>query len=547
MTNDSNSSPPNSGADTNTTGNSDALPRRDFLKVAGAGAGMALLGGASSVAASGVPDARRVAAIRTTAASPDIVVIGSGAWGSWTALHLRKMGAKVTVVDSYGAGNSRSTSGDETRGVRSSYGDKPGQLGELWMLWARESMKRWIAFDDEWGKQFRLNLFHVTGDLIFRQEWDNFQLRTKVWWDKNKIPYQILKPEDVRKSFPVISIDDITAIIYEPDAGVVRARRACQHVSAVFEMLGGKVMIGRASPSKISNGRLEEISLDTGAKLRADTFVYCVGPWLGKTFPEIFAKKTRAPIGYVCYFGTPINDQRFTFPNLPSYNFPGVTGWAALPVDNRGFRVRGAERAPGDPGGRGGAGGPAGAAAPGGANASGANPTPANAANVNPANPNAANAPGGRGGGGVGGRGGGGGGGQNNADVPPAQQDPDTSDRWADLPRIEGSRRFVAHRFPMLKDAPIAQTHACHYESTVSGNFIIDKHPQMSNVWIAAGGNAEGFKFSPKIGDYVAQRVMGIEGDPAIAKGFKIPEKDYEPPAPPGTPADSTRRRQPDE
>ena len=547
MTNDSNSSPPNSGADTNTTGNSDALPRRDFLKVAGAGAGMALLGGASSVAASGVPDARRVAAIRTTAASPDIVVIGSGAWGSWTALHLRKMGAKVTVVDSYGAGNSRSTSGDETRGVRSSYGDKPGQLGELWMLWARESMKRWIAFDDEWGKQFRLNLFHVTGDLIFRQEWDNFQLRTKVWWDKNKIPYQILKPEDVRKSFPVISIDDITAIIYEPDAGVVRARRACQHVSAVFEMLGGKMMIGRASPSKISNGRLEEISLDTGAKLRADTFVYCVGPWLGKTFPEIFAKKTRAPIGYVCYFGTPINDQRFTFPNLPSYNFPGVTGWAALPVDNRGFRVRGAERAPGDPGGRGGAGGPAGAAASGGANASGANPTPANAANANPANPNAANAPGGRGGGGGGGRGGGGGGGQNNADVPPAQQDPDTSDRWADLPRIEGSRRFVAHRFPMLKDAPIAQTHACHYESTVSGNFIIDKHPQMSNVWIAAGGNAEGFKFSPKIGDYVAQRVMGIEGDPAIAKGFKIPEKDYEPPAPPGTPADSTRRRQPDE
>jgi len=193
-----------------------------------------------------------------------------------------------------------------------------------------------------------------------------------------------------------------------------------------------------------------------------------------------------------------------------------------------------------------GPGGPAGAAAPGGANAAAANPTPANAAAANAANPNAANAAGGRGGGG-GGRGGGGGGGQNNADVPPAQQDPDTSDRWADLPRVEGSRRFVAHRFPILKDAPIAQTHACHYESTVSGNFIIDKHPQMSNVWIAAGGNAEGFKFSPKIGDYVAQRVMGIEGDPAIAKGFKIPEKDYEPPAPPGTPADSTRRRQPDE
>ncbi len=544
MTNDSNSPSPSTDTHTNPAGAPDALPRRDFLKVAGVGAGAALLGGASALGASGIPEGRRVAAIRTTAASPDIVVIGAGAWGSWTALHLRKMGAKVTVVDSYGAGNSRSTSGDETRGVRSSYGDKPGQLGELWMLWARESMKRWIAFDDEWGKEFRLNLFHVTGDLIFRQEWDNFQLRTKVWWDKNKIPYQILKPEDVRKAFPVISIDDITAIIYEPDAGVVRARRACQSVAAVFEKLGGKIGIGRAAPSKISNGKLEEISLDTGATLRADTFVYCVGPWLGKTFPELFAKKTRAPIGYVCYFGTPINDQRFTFPNMPSYNFPGVTGWAALPVDNRGFRVRGAERAPGDPGGRGGpgGGGPAGGAAPAGGNAAGANPASANAAN-----PPAGNAAGGRGGGRGGGGGGGGGGGNNNADVPPAQQDPDTSDRWADASRIEGSRRFVAHRFPILKDAPIAQTHACHYESTVSGNFIIDKHPHMSNVWIAAGGNAEGFKFSPKIGDYVAQRVMGIEGDATIAKGFKIPEKDYDPPTPPGTPADSTTRRRPPE
>jgi glycine/D-amino acid oxidase-like deaminating enzyme len=124
----------------------------------------------------------------------------------------------------------------------------------------------------------------------------------------------------------------------------------------------------------------------------------------------------------------------------------------------------------------------------------------------------------------------------------PPPQDPDTSDRWADQTRIDGSRRFIAHRFPLLKDAPIAQTHACHYESTSSGNFIIDIHPQMSNVWIVAGGNAEGFKFSPVVGEYAAQRVMGIEGDPAVAKGFRIPEKEYDPVPPPGTPADSTRR-----
>jgi sarcosine oxidase len=504
------------------------LARREFLKVAGAGAGLLLVGGSGLAHASVVPGLRAAPAIRTGAASPDIIVIGAGAWGSFTAMNLRKMGAKVTVVDAYGPGNVRSTSGDETRGVRSSYGDKTGSLGELWMLWAREAMKRWVAFDDEWGREFRLNLFHTTGDLIMRTEWDNFQLRTKVWWDKHKIPYEVLNPDDVRKAFPVISMDDITAVLYEPDAGVVRARRAAQAAANVFERLGGKIVIGRATPSKISNDRLEEISLDTGAKLRADTFVFAIGPWMGKTFPDILAKKTRVPIGYVCYFGTPVNDERFTYPNIPSFNFPGVTGWAALPVDNRGFRVRGTERLPTPPGEVAGAGAGANAgAANGGGRGGGRGGAGANAAGASAAN-----------------AGGGGGRGGQQPEVPLAQQDPDTSDRWADQSRIDGSRRFVAHRFPLLKDAPISQTHACHYEQTSSGNFIIDIHPHMSNAWIVAGGNAEGFKFSPVIGDYAAQRVMGIEGDAEIAKTFRIPEKEYEPPAPPAG-ADATKKTPP--
>ncbi|HEY4303113.1 MAG TPA: FAD-binding oxidoreductase [Gemmatimonadaceae bacterium] len=530
------------------------LPRRDFIKAAGAGAGMLLMGGANENLL--IPDPSRISNVRPAAASPEIIVIGAGLWGSFTALNLRRLGAKVTIVDAYGPGNGRSTSGDETRGVRSSYGDRAGAQGETWMLWARESMTKWKDFDAEWGKQLRLNLFHQCGDMIFRPEWDNFQLRCKVWWDKNKIPYEILNPVDVRKAYPVFSIDDITAIIYEPDAGVVRARRAAQAAAAAFEALGGKIVIGRATPSKFSNGKLEEISLDTGETLRADTFVFAVGPWLGKTFPDLFAKKTRVPMGYVVYFATPIGDHRFTYPNLPTYNFPGVTGWPALPVDNRGFRVRGAERAPT----------PAQAATTNGPNtpvstAGTATDTGSNLANAGrgagaagSANANAggdgrggagrgANAAGAAGANAAGGGRGQGGGNQQQQDVPPQQQDPDTSDRWADQTRIDGSRRFVAHRFPLLKDAPVAQTHSCHYESTVTGNFIIDKHPQWSNVWISAGGNAEGAKFAPKIGDYVANRVMG-KTDP-VDKQFKIPDAEYPPPPPP-TPADSTRARPPE-
>jgi sarcosine oxidase len=448
--------------------------RRDFLRIAG--------GGLYALGCAGVEGpARAVPGLPTVRAassrSPDVVVIGAGVWGGFTALELRLRGANVTLVDAYGPGNARSSSGDETRGVRSSYGDRPGAQGELWVLWARESMRRWKALDAEWGRELRLDLFHTTGDLILRSEWDNFQLRTKVWWDKHGIPYQVLERDDVRQAFPVLAIDDIGAILYEPDAGVVRARRATQAVAAAFEAAGGRIAIGRASAARATDGRLEAVALDTGQTLRADAFVWCVGPWLGKTFPELFAGKMRQPIGYVCYFATPVGDHRFTYPNLPSYNFPGVTGWPALPVDNRGFRVRGSERAVV----------PAGAPAP---------PRPPQ------------------------------------ADVPPAQRDPDTSDRWADPARIEGSRRFIAKRFPLLASAPLAQTHACHYEATSSGSFIIDRHPTWSNAWIAAGGNAEGFKFAPVVGEYAARRVLGVETDPAVDALFRIPEKDFEPPAP---------------
>jgi sarcosine oxidase len=505
-------------------GVADSLPRREFLRVAGGSAGLFMAGAAGLPLRADAPSVKATLKARATGRSSDIVVIGAGGWGSFTALNLVQRGHKVTLVDAYGPGNARATSGDESRGVRSSYGDRPGVQGEVWTLWAREAMKKWVAFDDEWGKHFRLDLFHVTGDLIMRSEWDNFQLRTKVWWDKHKIPYEILNPADVRKSFPVISIDDITAILYEPDAGVVRARRAAQAAASAFEALGGKIVIGRAvPPTPNPTGRVESLALDTGETLRADTFVFCVGPWMAKTFPELLAKKTRAPMGYVCYFGTPVNDERFTYPNLPSFNFPGVTGWAALPVDNRGFRVRGTERAPGAPTGRGGVG-----------------------AGVQPGTqPGGAGACAGGGGGG-GGRGGQGGFGQQ-ADVPPAQLDPDLSDRWADAARVEGSRRFIAHRFPLLKDAPISETHSCHYESTSSGNYIIDKHPQLSNAWIVAGGNAEGFKMCPVIGEYAANRITGIDGDPVLVKAFKIPIKEFEPPPPPpspkpATPADSAKR-----
>jgi hypothetical protein len=136
-----------------------ALPRRDFLKLAGVGAGALLTSGCASAGAFAA--AAPVRGIERGRAKDGgvghVVVIGAGAWGGWTAYHLRQRGARVTLIDAYGPGNSRSTSGDETRGIRSSYGDRA--TGELWTPWARAAIERWRLFEQEWAPVFRTSYF----------------------------------------------------------------------------------------------------------------------------------------------------------------------------------------------------------------------------------------------------------------------------------------------------------------------------------------------------------------------------------------------------
>lgn len=90
-----------------------------------------------------------------------------------------------------------------------------------------------------------------------------------------------------------------------------------------------------------------------------------------------------------------------------------------------------------------------------------------------------------------------------------ARVDPDTQSRIASPEAIDAARKFVARRFPALANAPIVETRVCQYENTSNGDFLIDRHPEMDNVWLVGGGSGHGFKHGPSVGEYVAARVLG--------------------------------------
>jgi len=91
--------------------------------------------------------------------------------------------------------------------------------------------------------------------------------------------------------------------------------------------------------------------------------------------------------------------------------------------------------------------------------------------------------------------------------------DPDTQSRLVSPEGAEWARQFLVRRFPGLKSAPIVETRVCQYENTSNGDFLIDRHPDFSNVWLAGGGSGHGFKHGPAFGEYAADMVLG-EGKP---------------------------------
>ncbi len=316
------------------------MDRRGFVKAAaGLGVGAAL--GRKRVASGSAAPALHLRQ------NPDVAVIGAGTFGAWTALNLAQSGAQVTLLDQYGPANSRATSGGETRGVRAGYGGRPHH--GLWVRWAKRAITMWNEWDARWQEMLLPRVFFTTSDLIIRDEWTEFMEDVRVNWDREGVRYEVLDADEVKRRWPVIDVAGMTTALWERDAGVVRARRAIESVVRVFEHEGGEVRVGRAAPGPGTGRTLESLRVNPGEALSAGTYVFALGPWYPKVFPQLMGQRLRIPMGHVLYLRTPPGDNRYSYPNLPSYNFPGVTGWPALGPDNRGFRVRTGGQPPHDP------------------------------------------------------------------------------------------------------------------------------------------------------------------------------------------------------
>jgi glycine/D-amino acid oxidase-like deaminating enzyme len=86
--------------------------------------------------------------------------------------------------------------------------------------------------------------------------------------------------------------------------------------------------------------------------------------------------------------------------------------------------------------------------------------------------------------------------------------DPTSGERQVSADGLRAIRDYLGFRFPAMKDAPLLESRVCQYENSPDNNFIIDRHPQRENVWLAGGGSGHGFKHGPALGEMLAELIV---------------------------------------
>lgn len=356
-----------------------------------------------------------------------VVVVGAGVFGSWTAHHLQNAGHRVTLIDAWGASHSRASSGGESRLTRAGYG-----RDAVYTRFAWDSLPQWQALSAVSG----LPILVPCGVVFFSGVEDDYFRGSMEVHKRLGLPIERMDRGQMQSRFPMIDFSGIEVGLFEPKFGALMARRSVQTLVDRFVRAGGEYRIGAALPVSATGTSLSSVKLH-GETLKADRFVFALGPWLPKIFPDVLGQKIFATRQEVFYFATPAGNRDYSAARMPGWaDFNAGDIFYGFPdLENRGVKFANDKHG-----------------------------------------------------------------------VP---VDPDTQDRRPTKAAIDEITAFRDRRFPGLRGAPLIGAEVCQYENSSNGDFLIDMHPDLSNVLLVGGGSGHGFKHGPEVGRYAAARLFG--------------------------------------
>lgn len=238
------------------------------------------------------------------------VVVGAGVFGASLAHRLAGSGWAVTLIEQYTPGHVRAASGGENRLIRASHGHDGWYTAS-----ATRALELWRELEEESGTR----LFVPGGVAWFFSDSEDWADASARELGQARVEFARLSPEEASRLFPSFEPDGLASVLYEPGAGVLRAREATRVLAEQAVARGARLVHSHAEPDE---------------SFEADVVVWTCGAWLARLFPELV--RLTVTRQEVFFYGSP-----------PEWQMPAVPAWVDFDagvygtgdVDGRGFKA----------------------------------------------------------------------------------------------------------------------------------------------------------------------------------------------------------------
>lgn len=218
----------------------------------------------------------------------DIVVIGAGVNGSWTALHLAKQGFKTALLDQFPLPHTRGSSHGQSRGIRKAYPEP--HLTRM----MNDAYEQWHELE-------RVNhetLFIPTGLLTLGERYEGYFGKVVDSFEENTgSKYELYNPKEMAVRFPMIDMGPKIWGCYDPSAGILMADKCLKLLWNNFQKNGGSLIDNSQIKEIVPEGPESiKLILQNENVLKAKSIVVCAGPWTSRLLEPLGWKIPLKPI-----------------------------------------------------------------------------------------------------------------------------------------------------------------------------------------------------------------------------------------------------------
>jgi sarcosine oxidase len=221
------------------------------------------------------------------------VIVGAGAMGSAAAYHLARRGEPVCLIEQFALGHDRGSSHGAARITRHSYAD--ANYARLMPA----AFHAWKELEADAAEAVYIR----TGGVSFSPPGVDYAARVAANLKELAVPHWRGTGADWNRRNPVFGLPQAYDVVFEPDAGMLRAARAVALMVEMARVHGGQ------HTNVLEHTRALRIDLDStrpvvetaSARIMAERLIISAGAWVKRLLPRwtLALQPTRQQVLYI--------------------------------------------------------------------------------------------------------------------------------------------------------------------------------------------------------------------------------------------------------